>query len=186
MQSEYVYLKGQSHSRSRTNHSQITHRLGLCVLVRREIDQFFGVSGIEITDESRMNHAWTAHVSLTITDESLTYRARRRIRANTVHYYTPTLLYARITHFQPCTITQISERISGQIRGQIRVFARILGFCPHTPFRPSPGFANDYCIVTSYLNAFIVLLNYNDICLYKQYAIRCQQNVSALWIRWSY
>ena len=81
-------VKGQSHSRSRTNHSQITHRLGLCVLVRREIDQFFGVSGIEITDESRMNHAWTAHVSLTIADESLTYRARRRIRANTVQYST--------------------------------------------------------------------------------------------------
>ena len=133
-------MKGQSHSRSRTNHSQITHRLGLCVLVRREIDQFFGVSGIEITDESRMNHAWTAHVSLTITDESLTYRARRRIRANTVHYYTPTLLCARITHFQPCTITQSSERISGQ-KLSISYFARILSFCPHTAFRPSPGFA---------------------------------------------
>ena len=88
MTSIYTDVKGQSHSRSRTNHSQITHRLGLCVLVRREIDQFFGVSGIEITDESRMNHAWTAHVSLTITDESLTYRARRRIRANTVQYST--------------------------------------------------------------------------------------------------
>ena len=98
---------------------------------------------------------------------------------NIVVYYTPTLLYARITHFQPCTITQSSERISGQIR----VFARILRFCPHTPFRPSPGFASDYCIVTSYLNAFI-LLNYNDICLYKQYTILRQQNVSAL--RWSY
>ena len=108
--------------------------------------------------------------------------------------YTPTLLCARITHFQPCTITQSSERISGQIR----VFARILSFCPHTAFRPSPGFAtydqwvsgvfnqriaSDYYIVTSYLNAFN-LLNYNDICLYKQYAILCQQNVSA--IRWSY
>ena len=43
--------------------------------------------------------------------------------------------------------------------------------------------ASDYYIVTSYLNAFN-LLNYNDICLYKQYAILCQQNVSA--IRWSY
>ena len=115
-------------------------------------------------------------------------------------YYTPTLLCARITHFQPCTITQSSERISGQIR----VFARILSFCPYTAFRPSPGFATyrewsmgerrlqstyserlllpDY-IVTSYLNSFN-LLNYNDICLYKQYAILCQQNVSA--IRWSY
>ena len=104
-------------------------------------------------------------------------------------YYTPTLLCARITHFQPCTITQSSERISGQIR----VFARILSFCPHTAFRPSPGFrriendqwassvfnqriASDYSIVTSYLNAFN-LLNYNGICLYKQ-------NVSA--IRWSH
>ena len=57
-----------------------------------------------------------------------------------LHYCTPTLLYARITHFQRCTITQNSERISGQIR----VFARILRFCPHTPFRPSPDFASDY------------------------------------------
>jgi len=81
-------VKSQSYSRSRTNHSQITHRSGLCVLVRREIDQNFGVSGVEITDESRMNHAWTAHVSFTITVESLKYRARRRIRANTVQYST--------------------------------------------------------------------------------------------------
>ena len=175
---------GQSHSRSRTNHSQITHRLGLCVLVRREIDQFFGVSGIEITDESRMNHAWIAHVSLTITDESLTYRARRRIRANTVHYYTPTLLCARITHFQPCTITQSSERISGQklsisyLPGYW-VFARILRFGPLPVLWRiendqwaigvfNQRIASDYFIVTSYLNA-INLLNYNDICLYKQY-----------------
>jgi len=81
-------VKGQSNSRSLTNRSQITHRSGLCVLVRREIDQIFGVSGVEITDESRMNHAWTAHVSFTITVESLKYRARRRIRANTVQYST--------------------------------------------------------------------------------------------------
>ena len=54
--SHEIDLKGQSHSRSRTNHSQITHRLGLCVLVRREIDQIFGVSGTEIIDESRINH----------------------------------------------------------------------------------------------------------------------------------
>ena len=39
--------------------------------------------------------------------------------------------------------------------------------------------ASDYYIVTSYLNAFN-LLNYNDICLYKQYATLCQQNVSAI------
>ena len=43
--------------------------------------------------------------------------------------------------------------------------------------------ASDYCIVTSYLSAFI-LLNYNDICLYKQYAILCQQNQSAFPICW--
>jgi len=30
-------FKGQSHMQSRTNHLQITHKLGLCVLVRREI-----------------------------------------------------------------------------------------------------------------------------------------------------
>ena len=102
---------------------------------------------------------------------------------NITVYYTPTLLCARITHFQPCTITQSSERISGQ-KLSISYFARILSFCPHTAFRPSPGFAtyiendqwasgvfnqriaSDYFIVTSYLNAFN-LLNYNDICLYK-------------------
>ena len=55
-------------------------------------------------------------------------------------YYTPTLLCARITHFQPCTITQSSKRISGQ-KLSISYFARILSFCPHTAFRPSPGFA---------------------------------------------
>ena len=55
-------------------------------------------------------------------------------------YYTPTLLCARITHFQPCTITQSSERISGQklsisyLPGYW-VFARILRF------GPLPGFA---------------------------------------------
>jgi len=51
------YLKGHSHSRSRTNHSQIKHRLGLCLLVRREIDQIIGVSGTEIMHESNMNCA---------------------------------------------------------------------------------------------------------------------------------
>ena len=74
------------------DHARITHKsrtyLGLCVLVRREIDQIFGVSGVQITDESRMNHAWTAHVPFTITDESLKYCARRRIQANTVQYST--------------------------------------------------------------------------------------------------
>jgi len=80
------YLKGQSHSRSRTNHSQITHILGLWVLVRREIDQIFGASVVEITDFSRINHAWISHVSFTITDESLKYRARRRIQGNMVQY----------------------------------------------------------------------------------------------------
>ena len=93
------------------------------------------------------------------------------------------------------------QRANIRAKTQYLVFARILSFCPHTAFRPSPGFAtyrewsmgerrlqstyiaSDYYIVTSYLNA-INLLNYNDICLYKQYAILCQQNVSA--IRWSY
>ena len=114
-------------------------------------------------------------------------------------YYTPTLLCARITHFQPCTITQSSERISGQklsisyLPGYW-VFARILRFGPLPVLRRiendqwasgvfNQRIASDYYIVTSYLNA-INLLNYNDICLYKQYAIICQQNVSA--IRWSY
>ena len=75
-----IFHKGQSHSRSRTNHSLITHRLEFCVLVRREIGQIFRVSGTKITDESRTNHAWTAHVSFTLTDESLTYRASRHVR----------------------------------------------------------------------------------------------------------
>ena len=65
-------VKGQSHSRSRTNHSQITHRLGLCVFVRREIDQFFRVSGVEITDESRMNRARITYNHRRITDISRT------------------------------------------------------------------------------------------------------------------
>ena len=71
------------------------------------------------------------------------------------------------------------------------VFARILRFGPLPVLRRrewSMGerrlqSTSDYYIVTSYLNAFN-LLNYNDICLYRQYAILCQQNVSA--IRWSY
>ena len=54
---------GQSHSRLRTNHSQITHISGLCVLVRREIEKsrnFRGVGGRNhwrMTHESRMNRA---------------------------------------------------------------------------------------------------------------------------------
>ena len=76
------------------------------------------------------------------------------------------------------------------------LFARILRFGPLPVLRRIENFsdhwasgvfnqriASDYYIVTSYLNAFN-LLNYNDICLYKQYATLCQQNVSA--IRWSY
>ena len=76
------------------------------------------------------------------------------------------------------------QRANIRAKTQYLVFARILSFCPHTAFRPSPGFAtyiendqwasgvfnqriaSDYYIVTSYLNAFN-LLNYNDICLYK-------------------
>ena len=69
---------------SLTNHAQI----GFVRACASRNWPIFRGSGIEITDESRMNHAWTAHVSLTITDESLTYRARRRIRANTVQYST--------------------------------------------------------------------------------------------------
>ena len=103
--------------------------------------------------------------------------------ASTIRYYTPTLLCARITHFQPCTITQSSERISGQklsisyLPGYW-VFARILRFGPLPVLRRiendqwasgvfNQRIASDYYIVTSYLNA-INLLNYNDICLYKQ------------------
>ena len=51
------------------------------------------------------------------------------MRYNNTHYYTPTLLCARITHFQSCTITQSSERISGQ-KLSISYFARILRFGP--------------------------------------------------------
>ena len=97
-------------------------------------------------------------------------------------YYTPTLLCARITHFQPCTITQSSERISGQklsisyLPGYW-VFARILRFGPLPVLRRIENdkwasgvfnqlIASDYYIVTSYLNAFN-LLDYKDICLYK-------------------
>ena len=85
-------------------------------------------------------------------------------------------------HFQPCTITQSSERISGQklsisyLPGYW-VFARILRFGPLPVLRRiendqwasgvfNQRIASDYYIVTSYLNAFN-LLNYNDICLYK-------------------
>ena len=114
-------------------------------------------------------------------------------------YYTPTLLCARITHFQPCTITQSSERISGQ-KLSISYFARILSFCPHTAFRPSPGFAthreasendqwasgvfnqriaSDYYIVTSYLNAFN-LLNYNHICLCNSLSTKCISNTMVI------
>ena len=113
----------------------------------------------------------------------------------TSYYYTPTLLCARITHFQPCTITQSSERISGQ-KLSISYLARILSFCPILVSRfcdverminGRAASSSDYYIVTSYLNA-INLLNYSDICLlayclYKQYAIPCQQNVTAM--RWS-
>ena len=76
--------------------------------------------GVEITDESRMNH-----VSLTMTDESLTYRARWRIRANTVQYSmnircTPNHWriapnYARFANV-PCTSTFV-PRWTWYIRG---------------------------------------------------------------------
>jgi len=48
-----------------TNHAQIGF---VCACASRS----WGVSGKEITDESRMNYAWTAHVLFTPTDESLT------------------------------------------------------------------------------------------------------------------
>ena len=77
------------------------------------------------------------------------------------------------------------QRANIRAKTQYLVFARILSFCPHTAFGPLPvlrriendqwasgvfnqRIASDYYIVTSYLNA-INLLNYNDICLYKQY-----------------
>ena len=83
-----------------------------------------------------------------------------------IFYYTPTLLCARITHFQPCTITQSSERISGQklsisyLPGYW-VFARILRFGPLPVLRRiendqwasgvfNQRIASDYYIVTSY------------------------------------
>jgi len=61
--------------------------------VRREIDQIFGVSGTEITDESRMNHAWTAQVSFTITDIIIVHvDANERIRCSILRTFN-----ARIT-----------------------------------------------------------------------------------------
>ena len=92
------------------------------------------------------------------------------------------------------------QRANIRAKTQYLVFARILSFLPAYCVSALSRFcdvkndqwasgvfnqriASDYYIVTSYLNA-INLLNYNDICLYKQYAILCQQNVSA--IRWSY
>ena len=50
---KHIHVKDQSHSRSRTNHSQIINRLGLCV---EKVTKF---SGTEITDESRINRART-------------------------------------------------------------------------------------------------------------------------------
>jgi len=51
---------------------------------QRKQNGLYLMSGTWITNESRTNHAWTAHLSFAITDESLKYGARRRIRANTV------------------------------------------------------------------------------------------------------
>ena len=110
-------------------------------------------------------------------------------------YYTPTLLCARITHFQPCTITQSSERISGQklsisyLPGYW-VFARILRFGPLPVLRRiendqwasgvfNQRIASDYYIVTSYLNAFN-LLNYNDICLCNSLSTKCISNTMVI------
>ena len=81
---------------------------------------------------------------------------------NTCIYYTPTLLYARITHFQHCTITQSIERISGQIR----VFARILRFCPHTAFLPA------YSI--SALSRFCERLLHCDVIFKRIYFVKLQ------------
>jgi len=65
-----MYVLRASHT---ANHARITHTSRtvpcLCVLV----SQIFGVLRVEITDESRMNNAWTAHISFTFTDESLKY-----------------------------------------------------------------------------------------------------------------
>ena len=82
------------------------------------------------------------------------------------------------------------QRVNIRAKTQYLVFARILRFGPLPVLRRiendqwasgvfNQHIASDYYIVTSYLNA-INLLNYNDICLYKQYAILCQQNVSAI------
>ena len=170
----------------------ITRRLPSDHLVMNNVIRQTAVIPVQHYCASRSSQLWYDPITLSglVTGHAHGY---------TRHYYTPTLLCARITHFQPCTITQSSERISGQklsisyLPGYW-VFARILRFGPLPVLRRiendqwasgvfNQRIASDYYIVTSYLNA-INLLNYNDICLYKQYAILCQQNASA--IRWSY
>ena len=81
-------LKPQSHSWSRMDQWQ-TRFSFVRAFASRNWTIFRG-SRVEITNESRsrMNHAWNANVSLTITDKSLTYRERRRIRTNMVQYST--------------------------------------------------------------------------------------------------
>ena len=57
-----TYLKGHSHSRSRTNHSQITHSMGKCACASRNWSNIRDVGGRNywrITHE----HAWTANGS---------------------------------------------------------------------------------------------------------------------------
>ena len=68
-------LKDQSHSWSLTNYSQITHWLGLCVLVRRELKKCRGVgcrNHWRITHKSRMNRTRIMYSHWRITEISRT------------------------------------------------------------------------------------------------------------------
>ena len=137
------------------------------------------------------------HISHHTTYHATSHHAKSHIIYNQLlHTYT----VMRPDNAFSALYNNTKQRANIRAKTQYLVFARILSFCRILRFGPLPvlrriendqwasgvfnqRIASDYYIVTSYLNA-IDLLNYNDICLYKQYPILCQQNVSA--IRWSY
>ena len=65
---------------------------------------------------------------------ALAYRARlaahkeKRRQSYYIEYHTPTLLYARITHLQTCTINRAAGEYQGKYVGVLGAKIRI---CPH-------------------------------------------------------
>ena len=66
---------------------------------------------LNMTKDRKMLHSHKTSVHFVVPSQDVLNREVKKVVAT---QYAPTLLCARIAHFQPCTITQSSERISGQ------------------------------------------------------------------------